>query len=182
MPFVRKSLIRTSGNGGLSCLLTSAECVFMAVIEEVGWVGIGERFAQFCLAETVAYGGYSWMMWAGIALEWKTEFVFVPKGGREGGLTTDTEQLYKLMYRHYRYSPRTCCSVRGVYRDNFVLMHDNAWFHASRITGQFLEEVRIQIMVCPALSHHLRHESKHLWDELKQRVVKGVGRSSLRRY
>ncbi|XP_045453483.1 uncharacterized protein LOC123662724 [Melitaea cinxia] len=47
----------------------------------------GEQFSQCCFAETVSYGGGSVTMWAGISYEGKAELVFVPGGGRSGGLT-----------------------------------------------------------------------------------------------
>ncbi|XP_028042690.1 uncharacterized protein LOC114252410 [Bombyx mandarina] len=62
-----------------------------------GWVHRrpGERFAQCCFAETVAYGVGSCMMWAGISFDGKTELVFVPGGGRGGGqLRTGTFPIF----------------------------------------------------------------------------------------
>ncbi|CAH3931880.1 unnamed protein product [Pieris brassicae] len=46
----------------------------------------GERYAQCCIAETVAYGGGSCMVWAGISMDAKTELVFIESGHDVGGL------------------------------------------------------------------------------------------------
>ena len=66
------------------------------------------------------------MMWAGISLEGKTDLVFVPAGGRGGGLTaeryvTDVLRVHVVPYAAF-------------IGENFTLMHDNARCHASRLT------------------------------------------------
>lgn len=79
---------------------------------------IGERFSRCRFAETVAYGGGSCVMLAGISLERKTELIFVSGGDRGGGLTanryiTDMLLEYVLPYA-------------GFIGNNFLLMQDYA--------------------------------------------------------
>lgn len=72
---IESTLIGTSNNGGLSCSLTSVECVCMAVTGELvcTYSRLGEWFAQCTFAETFAYGGGSCMMWAEISLRWRID-------------------------------------------------------------------------------------------------------------
>lgn len=52
----RRTSIGATSNGGLSCSLTSAECVCITVIVEVKCIDPrGEQFSMCCFAETVAY-------------------------------------------------------------------------------------------------------------------------------
>jgi hypothetical protein len=82
-----------------------------------GWVNgrLGERFAQCCFAETVAYG-YC-MMWTGISIDGKTKLVFVPGGGRGGGLISD-RYISDILLEHI-------VPYAGYIGDDFLLMHDN---------------------------------------------------------
>lgn len=75
------------------------------------------------------------MMWDGISFDGKTELVFVPGRGRGGGLTSD-RYISDILLEHV-------VPYAGYIGDDFLLMHDNARIHTSRVTTEYVGEVGI---------------------------------------
>ncbi|KAA5587389.1 hypothetical protein F3H15_36910 [Pseudomonas aeruginosa] len=101
------------------------------------------------------------MMWAGISFDGKTELVFVPGGGRGGGLTSD-RYISNILLEHV-------LTYAGYIGDHVLLMQDNARCHTARVTTVYLEEVGIATLDWPALSPDLT-PIEHVWNEPKRKV------------
>lgn len=121
------------------------------------WRRPGERYSPCTMSFRTPFNGGSVMVWAGISLNYRTELIII--GGRS--LNSDRYITDCLMDHVVPFAP--------IIGENFLLMHDNAPPHVSRVARTFLQDVEINTLDWPARSPDL-NPIEHVWDKLGRRI------------
>ena len=121
------------------------------------WRMRNERFADVCIAEHDRYGGGSFMVWAGISAQGKTDLHVIDNGTLKAG-----RYVNEILDVHVR-------PYAGAIGPDFILMDDNARAHRARITNRYLEQAAIVRLDWPARSPDL-NPIEHAWDMLQKAI------------
>ena len=166
--------VRTT-HAGWSNVLFTDECRFSLHRSDGrvrAWRRRGERHTACCVQPTVAYGGGSIMVWAGISANGKTDLVIMEGTMTSRRYITDVLEPHVIPYA-------------GAIGDNFMLMHDNARPHVSAVVRDYLDSESVEVKEWPACSPDL-NPIEHLWSHMKRNVYQKMGPNShfadLRRY